>query len=72
MSMTSKNEYYDCTGLQLVPIKLLCGNIAVFDHESGISHRCTKCMRIVGSTGMPRSCKELYDMEDVVKRLKGK
>lgn len=54
------------------PIWLLCGSKAYFDHKSGISYRCEDCMAVVGSIGMPRRCKELYDMEDVVKKLKGK
>jgi len=54
------------------PIKLLCGSTAEFDVDSGISYRCTTCFAVVGSIGMPRDCKELYDMEDVVDKLKGK
>lgn len=54
------------------PVKLLCGATASFDIESGISYRCNSCYAVVGSIGMPRSCKELYDMEDVINKLKGK
>jgi hypothetical protein len=50
---------------------LLCGATAYFDEGSGISYRCETCMAVVGSIGMPRACKELYDMEDVVEKLKG-
>jgi hypothetical protein len=53
-------------------ITLLCGSIAHFDTQSGISYRCDTCMAVVGSIAMPRECKELYDMEDVVNKLKGK
>jgi hypothetical protein len=53
-------------------ITLLCGNTASFDTGSGISYRCNYCNATVGSIGMPRACKELYDMEKVVDKLKGK
>ena len=53
------------------PQVLLCGNIAYFDHGSGCAHRCEHCMAVVGSVGMPRECKTLYDMEAVVAKLKG-
>ena len=53
------------------PQVLLCGNIAHFDHGSGCAHRCEHCMAVVGSVGMPRECKTLYDMEAVVVKLKG-
>jgi hypothetical protein len=53
------------------PITLRCGAIAYFDYESGISHRCSHCMATVHSISMPRHCKELYDMDDVVAKLKG-
>jgi hypothetical protein len=51
---------------------LECGSVASFDHESGISYRCNTCFAVVGSIGMPKECKELYDMIDVVDKLKGK
>jgi hypothetical protein len=53
------------------PIKLLCGSMASFDIESGISYRCDKCYAVMRSIGMPKACKELYDMQDVVDKLKG-
>lgn len=53
------------------PITLLCGARATFDTDSGCSYRCNTCFATVGSMGMPRSCKELYDMEKVVDKLKG-
>lgn len=60
--------------LQSIPerIELECGSTASFDHGSGISYRCETCFATVGSIGMPRECKELYDMIDVVDKLKGK
>ena len=36
---------------------LPCGGEARFDYESGISYRCTDCFAVVGSVGMPRTCK---------------
>lgn len=54
------------------PLKLLCGSTASFDRASGISYRCNRCNAVVHSIGMPRSCKELYDMEKVANKLKGK
>ena len=53
------------------PIRLLCGNKAYFDFDSGIGHRCATCFAMVGSIGMPKECKKLYDMEEVVSKLKG-
>ncbi len=41
------------------PLSLPCGSTAVFDRESGISHRCTSCFAVVGSMGMPRDCAAL-------------
>jgi hypothetical protein len=55
------------------PIVLLCGSVAYFDHDStSYSYRCNDCGAVVGSMGMPRECKQLYDMEKVVDKLKGK
>ena len=54
------------------PVETLCGNTAYFDYESGISYRCDTCLAVLGSIGMPRECKELYDMEEVVSKLKGR
>ncbi len=54
------------------PIILLCGNVAYFDDGSGCSHRCDRCGATVGSISMPRSCKTLYDQEEVISKLKGK
>lgn len=52
-------------------IILLCGATAFFDEGSGCSYRCDYCFATVGSMGMPSSCKELYDMQEVVNKLKG-
>lgn len=54
------------------PIKLLCGAMASFDEDSGFSYRCDSCGAVVGSLGMPSRCKELYDMERVIAKLKDK
>lgn len=67
----SEEWYYQEMGEE-PDIHLLCGNTASFDYASGISYRCTTCMAVVGSIGMPSECKALYDMEKVVAKLKGK
>lgn len=67
-----QNKYGEYAPVLPKPIELLCGATAEFDVDSGISYRCTTCFAVVGSVGMPKDCKELYDMEDVVKKLKGK
>lgn len=54
------------------PITLLCGATASFDKGSGCSYRCNDCFATVGSIGMPTECKELYDMEKVISKLKGR
>ena len=51
------------------PIELPCGGEAWFDHESGISFRCIDCFAVVGSVGMPRDCKEIYDRENNKKEM---
>jgi len=53
-------------------IEVLCGSTAYFDEDSGISYRCETCFAVIGSIGMPRECAELYRMEEVVQKLKGK
>lgn len=53
------------------PIRLLCGNDAIFDRESEMGHRCVKCNAVLGSIGMPAACKELYRIEELVNKLKG-
>lgn len=63
----------DSSGHPDVPnrITTLCGSIAEFDESSGISYRCTECMAVIGSVGMPRECKEIYEMQEVIDKLKG-
>ena len=63
------NEYIHSES-EYKPITLLCGAVATFDQDSGISYCCNTCFATVGSMGMPKSCKELYDMEKVVDKLK--
>jgi len=53
-------------------IELECGAIASFDTGSGISYRCTECFAVVGSIAMPRECRELEDMAEVARKLRGK
>lgn len=62
----------DLTLDNMQPIKALCGNTAYFDWSSGCAHRCEECGAVIGSVGMPRECKALYEMEEVVNKLKGK
>ena len=75
LKMTENNPIYlDSPYIdeEFETIELLCGATASFDHSSGISYRCNTCLAVVGSMGMPRECKKLYDMEKVVRKLKGK
>jgi hypothetical protein len=58
--------------MHLPPVKTACGNTASFDDGSGYGYRCDACGAVIGSIGMPRRCKDLYDMEEVVNKLKGK
>jgi hypothetical protein len=51
---------------------LPCGGVAYFDQDSGISYRCETCFAVVGSIGMPRSCKEEFDKEKMIAILAGK
>jgi hypothetical protein len=63
--------HYPPPRTHIPPIELLCGSSASFDDSSGCAHRCDNCGAVVGSVGMPRRCKDLYDMEEVVAKLKG-
>lgn len=54
------------------PMYLPCGGIAHFDKSSGISYRCEECMAVVGSVGMPRSCKNEIEKYDNWEELGGK
>lgn len=47
-----------------------CGATAYFDIGSGIGYRCEECMAIIGSMGMPRECKDLMEMDEIVDKLK--
>ncbi len=53
---------------KMEPIKLPCGGTAYFDVSSGISYRC-ECGAVVGSIGMPRTCKEEFDQEKMLRTL---
>ena len=57
--------------MHLPPIDTACGNTASFDDGSGYVLRCDACGAVIGSIGMPRRCKDLYDMEEVILKLKG-
>jgi DNA repair photolyase len=66
------NWHYPSFSHNIPPIDLLCGSTASFDDGSGCAHRCDYCGAVVGSVGMPKRCKDLYDMEEVINKLKGK
>ena len=53
------------------PIFLPCGSRALFDHDSGISHRCEQCMAVVGSIGQPQRCKNEMTKWDAWEALGG-
>lgn len=53
------------------PIKLPCGSVAVFDHESGCSYRCTAGFATVGSIEMPCACAEELKKWDTLRLLSG-
>ena len=69
--MNDRHLTIDGTWMHLPPMDLLCGSTASFDDGSGCSYRCDYCGAVIGSIGMPRHCKDLYDMEEVVLKLKG-
>lgn len=50
----------------LKPLYLPCGGVAEFDEGAGYGHRCWDCMAVVGSIGMPRSCKHEMDKYEKV------
>ena len=72
--MTCQSDRYLVDGqlMHLPPIETTCGSTASFDDSAGYGYRCDYCGAVVGSIGMPRQCKDLYDMEEVVLKLKGK
>lgn len=51
------------------PMPLVCGGEAIFDVDSGIGFRCIHCGAMVGSIGMPTSCKEAFEAEEMWKTL---
>lgn len=53
------------------PMSLPCGGTAYFDVDSGISYRC-ECGAVVGSIGMPQSCKDEADKWRAWEALGGK
>ena len=53
------------------PVRLPCGAWAEFDDGAGYGYRCTICNAVYGSVGMPRSCREAMEQEEVVSKLKG-
>ena len=58
--------------MHLPPVETACGTTASFDDGSGYGYRCDSCGAVIGSIGMPRRCKDLYDMDEVINKLKGK
>lgn len=61
--MSSEYHLYD-------PMNLPCGGTAYWDESSGISYRC-ECGAVVGSIGMPQSCKDEATKWDNWKKLGG-
>jgi hypothetical protein len=66
ISMELKARY------ELRPMYLPCGGTAYFDVDSGISYRCDTCNAVVGSIGMPGSCKDEAQKYDNWEKLGGK
>lgn len=54
------------------PMPLPCGGTAYFDESSGISYRCEDCMAVVGSIGMPQSCKDAAEKYSNWEKMGGK
>ena len=57
--------------MKLDPMRLPCGGTAYFDESSGISYRC-ECGAVVGSIGMPQSCKDEADKYRAWEAIGGK
>lgn len=57
--------------MKLDPMRLPCGGTAYFDKSSGISYRC-ECGAVVGSIGMPQSCKDEADKYRAWEAIGGK
>lgn len=53
-------------------LHLPCGGVAIFDHDSGISYRCTHCMAVVGSIGQSSYCKDTAEKYRAWQALGGK
>lgn len=62
--MSSEYHLYD-------PMNLPCGGTAYWDEGSGISYRC-ECGAVVGSIGMPKSCKDEAQKYENWEKLGGK
>ena len=62
--MSSEYHLYD-------PMHLPCGGTAYWDEGSGISYRC-ECGAVVGSIGMPKSCKDEAKKYENWEKLGGK
>lgn len=58
-------------GVRYDPMYLPCGGTAYFDESSGISYRC-ECGAVVGSIGMPQSCKDEADKWKAWEAIGGK
>ncbi len=52
---------------ELGNLNLPCGSTAMYD--GNVSHRCTDCNAVIGSIGMPKHCKELFDAEVEKERI---
>ncbi len=57
-------DFYDA-------MRLPCGGVAYFDEGSGISYRCIDCNAVVGSIGMPKTCKDEADKWKAWKAIGG-
>lgn len=55
----------------LDPLYMPCGGTAEFDWGSMCAHRCTTCNAVVGSMGMPRSCKAEQEKYEAWEKLGG-
>jgi hypothetical protein len=54
------------------PMSLPCGGTAYYDpHSSNFAYRCINCMKVVGSLGMSKSCKDAMEKDEIIKRLGG-
>lgn len=56
----------------IATMRLPCGGVASWDESSGISYRCEDCGAVVGSIGMPKSCKDEAEKWDNWEKLGGK